>query len=311
MQLRDLDLNLLLVLHHVLRQGSASAAAQSLGLTQPAISNALKRLRQSLGDELFVRSAQGLTPTPYALQLAEPVAHALQGLQTALTQRDHFDAAHSQRVFRVSMTDIGEIHFMPALMDALRREAPGVRIETVRPHDTVLKAAMAAGDIDLAVGPLPDLQSGFFQRQLFVHQYVCLFRADHPQAQAPLSLAQFSALEHVDVVQAHTAHADVQQRLARAGVQRVVRLQLPHFIALGPILQRSDLIATVPQRLAQGLQAPFGLVSSVHPVALPEITIRLFWHVRQHRDPANQWLRQCFIRLFAEDSALRPAARPD
>ena len=300
MELRDLDLNLLVVFNQLLLDRSVSAAADKLGLTQPAVSNALKRLRTVLKDELFLRTSRGMEPTPYALHLAEPVVYALNALQTAFTTRDSFDPLTSTRNFQLAMNDIGEMYFMPALMGALSKVAPQVRVSTVRPNAGNLKEDMESGTADLALGLMPNLQSGFFQRRLFRHKYVCVFRKDHPVARSPMTLAQFSALEHVGVIAANTGHDEVDGLLERAGIQRKMKLVVPHFIAVGHILQSTDLISTLPERFAQRCEAPFGLVTSPHPARLPDIAINLFWHAKFNRDPANMWMRQLFVELFAD-----------
>ena len=307
--LRDIDLNLLVVFNQLLLDRSVSAAADKLGMTQPAVSNALKRLRTALNDELFLRTARGMEPTPYALHLAEPVVYALNAIQTALTTRDSFDPATSTRSFQLAMTDIGEMYFMPPLMVALARLAPQVRVSTVRPNAGTLKEDMESGTVDLALGLLPHLQTGFFQRRLFRHKYVCAFRRDHPLAKAPMTLKQFVELDHVGVVAANTGHSEVDGLLERAGIKRRMRLVVPHFIAVGHILQSTDLIATLPERFAARCEAPFGLVTSPHPARLPDIAINLFWHAKFNRDPANLWMRQLFVDLFADGDDKRAAAR--
>lgn len=300
MELRDLDLNLLLVFNQLLLDRSVSTAADKLGLTQPAVSNALKRLRTALKDELFLRTSRGMEPTPYALHLAEPVVYALNALQTAFTTRDSFDPLTSTRNFQLAMNDIGEMYFMPSLMVALSKLAPQVRVSTVRPNAGNLKEDMESGTVDLALGLLPHLTTGFFQRRLFRHQYVCVFRSGHPLAKSPMTLAQFTELEHVGVVAAHTGHEEVDGLLQRAGIYRKMKLVVPHFIAVGHILQSTDLISTLPERFAQRCAVPFGLVTSPHPARLPDIAINLFWHAKFNRDPANMWMRQLFVELFAD-----------
>ncbi len=300
MDLRDIDLNLLVVFNQLLIDGRVSTVADTLGLSQPAVSNALKRLRTLLGDELFLRTARGMEPTPYAQQLAEPVAYALSALHSALNQRSTFDPATSERTFSLAMTDIGEIYFMPTLMDALAQRAPQVKISTVRNSAVSLRDDMEAGVVDLALGLLPQLQAGFFQRRLFHTRYVCLFRKGHPSARAPMSLKSFCALDHLGVMAAGTGHGEVDALLERAGIERNIRLTVPHFTAVGHILQRTDLVATVPERLAQRCAEPFGLAFAKHPAPLPAIAIKLFWHAKFHRDPANLWIRQLIFDLFAE-----------
>ncbi|SDJ37051.1 transcriptional regulator, LysR family [Pseudomonas delhiensis] len=298
MDIRDLDLNLLVVFNQLLIDRRVSTAADNLGLTQPAVSNALKRLRSSLQDDLFVRTYQGMEPTPYAAQLAEPVALAIHTLREALGRQDSFEPQRSERTFRIAMTDIGEIYFTPRLMDALSRLAPGCRISTVRNTAVALPEALQNGTVDLAVGLLPHLQAGFFTRRLFHHRYVCLCRRDHPATREPLTLERFCAYGHVRVVAATTGHGEVDAHMARLGIERDIRLEVPHFVAVGHILQRTDLLATVPERFADSCTGPFDLVALPHPVSLPEIDINLFWHARYHRDPANRWLRQLMVELF-------------
>ncbi|WP_312232096.1 LysR family transcriptional regulator [Pseudomonas sp.] len=299
MNLRDLDLNLLLVLHQLLLDRQVSVAAEHLGLTQPAMSNALKRLRSALQDDLFVRTGRGMQPTPYAQSLAEPVAQAIALLRQALVRTAAFDPASSKRPFTLAMTDIGEIWFMPRLIETLLQRAPGISVSTVR-SDAQLSDDLASGAIDLAVGLQPNLQSGFYQRRLFVHRYVVLCRRDHQLVQQPMSIEAFCSHGHVHVAAASTGHGEVEQYLRRAGVRRDIRLQVPHFVAVGHILQRSDLVATVPERFADTCLVPFGLAALPLPVPLPEIAINLFWHARFHKEPANQWFRELMFELFSD-----------
>jgi DNA-binding transcriptional LysR family regulator len=302
MELRDIDLNLLLVFDRMLAEKRVSAVAESLGLSQPAISNALARLRRTFGDELFLRTARGMEPTPFALQLAEPVAYAMGTLHGALNQQTTFDPASSTRSFTLAMTDIGEIYFAPMLMDALSRAAPGVTISTVRNTAVNLRDAMEAGQVDLAIGLLPQLKASIFQRRLFRQRYVCLFGGTHPlAAKARLTLKDFCAAEHLLVKAAGTGHGQVDDLMAAQGIARRVRLTVPHFVAIGHILRSTPMIATVPERLAQSIAEPFGLVWRAHPVALPQIAINAFWHARFHRDPGNQWLRRVLFERFADD----------
>ena len=306
MQLRDIDLNLLVVFNQLLIDKRVSIVAETLGLTQPGVSNALKRLRTLLEDELFVRTSHGMEPTPRALELAEPVAYALGALHGALTQRATFDPAASTRTFTLAVTDIGEIYFLPPLMEVVARTAPNIRISTVRNTAVSLKEDLEAGRVDLAVGLIPGLQAGFFQRRLFKQRYVCMFRRGHPAADQPMTLDLFQSLEHVVVVSAGTGHSEIDTMLDRAGIRRRVRVVVPHFIAVGHILHSTDLIASVPERFAMRCVEPFDLVYVPHPATLPEIAIKLFWHAKYHRDPANRWLRQLLVEHFSDSAESGP-----
>lgn len=183
-------------------------------------------------------------------------------------------------------------------VERLRQEAPGVTLRTVRTTEDSLRDAMAAGGVDLAIGPLPQLQAGFFQRRLFSQRYVCLFRQGHPLDHDGFSLADFQAAEHLVVESAGTGHGQVDALIRRAGLQRSVRLTVPHFVGVGHLLQRTDLVATVTERLADSLCGPFALTRRPHPLDLPEVAINVFWHTRVHRSPADQWLRGVVLDLF-------------
>lgn len=305
MSLHTLDLNLLLVFQHLLRHRSVSGAATALGLSQPATSHALRRLREALQDELFLRTPQGMEPTPYALQLAEPVSQALALLQDALAAHRHFEPGSSTRRFTVAMSDVGEVHFLPRLMQALADQAPGVTLATWPLSAPDLKAALASGEVDLALGLLPQLQAGFYQQVLFHQPYVCLMRADHPLA-APQALTrdQYEAAHHVQVLPTGTGHGRVDEALARLGVQRQVRLWVHHYVALGPVLATTDLLATVPARLAQHSVAPFGLALRPLPLPVADTVIHQSWHARQHQDPGLRWLRALIAQCFGSEGAI-------
>ncbi len=300
LELKDVDLNLLIVFNQLLVDRRVSKVAEALGLSQPAISNSLARLRRLTGDELFLRTPTGMAPTPFAEQLAEPVADALARIHAALNQRGSFDPASAERTFTIGMTDIGEIYFLPKLMNELARSAPGITVSTIRNSAVNLKDEMESGHVDAAIGLLPRLQAGFFQRRLFMQRYVCLFRRGHRLDKRRITLAEFQAAEHVLVVSEGTGHGKVDELLERAGVHRRVRLSVPHFVAVGHILKDTDMVATVPERLALALAEPFGLAHRPHPAALPEIAINLFWHARFHKDPANEWLRGILFGLHAD-----------
>ena len=308
MELSDIDLNQLVLFQQLMVERRVSKVADKLGLTQPAVSNTLAKLRRQFGDDLFVRTPAGMMPTPFAEQLAEPIGYALGMIHSGLNQHSRFDPATAKRSVTIGMTDIGEIVFLPALVERLRQVAPGVSLSTVRTTATNLRDDMEAGKVDLAIGPLPQLRAGFFQRRLFRQRYVCLFRQGHALDRKRLSLADFKAADHLVIVSAGTGHGKVDDLIRRAGVERSVRLTVPHFVSVGHILRRSDMLATVTERLAQGLAEPFDLRFLPHPVALPEVAINVFWHAKVHRSPAHLWLRGLVFDLFGEDKAHTPLA---
>ncbi|MDO5625265.1 MAG: LysR family transcriptional regulator [Pseudomonadota bacterium] len=309
MNLAHMDLNLLVVFEQLMEDRHVTRAAEALGLSQPAVSNALRRLRAQLGDELFVRSAAGMQPTARATELATPVAQALGTLRGALGAPAAFDPARSVRCFTLAMTEVGQIYFLPPLMRRLAAEAPGVSVRAVAVTDTALDQAMAAGQVDLALGLLPQLRAGFYQQLLFRQRYVCLMRAAHPLAAMPtLTRAAFVAAGHVRVEARGTGHARIGEALARKGLAPRVHLSVPDYVALGHVLAGTDLIATVPERLADSVCAPLGLAARPLPVRLPTGAIHQLWHARMHRDPGSTWLRARVAGLFGGASGQAHAA---
>lgn len=310
MELHELDLNLLVVFNQLLVERRVSKVADNLGLSQPAVSNSLAKLRRHFGDELFLRTPKGMEPTPYADQLAESVSYALAMIHSGINQRTSFEPATARRSFTIGMTDIGEIYFLPALIERLRREAPGVALSTVRNAAVNLRDELESGKVDLAIGLLPQLKAGFFQRRLFAQSYVCLLRRGHRLDKRRISLAEYAAAEHLVVVSAGTGHGKVDELLLRSGIERTVRLTVPHYVSVGHILRGSDLIATVPERLADRLLEPFGLVKLPHPAKLPDVAINVFWHAKYHRSPANRWLRGVVFELFGDEGPSASGRRP-
>lgn len=300
MELQDIDLNLLVIFNQLLTERKVSKVAENLGLGQPAVSNALARLRKLFGDELFLRTSSGMQPTPFADQLAESIGYALGMIHGAVNARNSFDPATSKRTFSIGMTDIGEIYFLPLLMEKIQKVAPAVSISTVRNTSINLKDSMEAGHIDLAIGLLPQLKAGFFQQRLFTQQYVCMFRQGHPLDKKKILPSDFFAADHVAIVSAGTGHGMVDEILDKNSPQRKVRLTVPHFVAVGHILQSTELVATVPERLAERMAVPFNLKYVAHPIKLPQIAINLFWHAKYHKDPANQWLRGLIFNMHAD-----------
>lgn len=300
MNVADLDLNLLRTFDAILREGSVTVAGERLGLSQPAMSNALARLRRLFNDPLFVRTPRGMLPTPFARRVAGPVQQALDLIHTTLTQQSGFDPRTTARAFRLQLSDVGEMVFLPALLERLARSAPRVRIEVQQLRQEEIGDALAAGEIDLAIGFLPELTGALVQRRLFRDRYVCLGRAEHPGVGARVSLAQFLAASHVLVSAEGSAHEIVERTLREQGLERRIALRVPHFMVVPMILARTDLIVIVPLRLAQAL-SKFGRFKTLGlPVDIPRLDVKVHWHERFDQDPGNRWLRELVIELYAE-----------
>jgi DNA-binding transcriptional LysR family regulator len=303
MDLNDLDLNLLNVFDAVLREKSVTRAGQRVGLSQPAMSNALARLRKLFGDPLFVRTPGGMNPTPCAQRLADPVRQALDLLALTLREQVGFDPATSNRTFRFHMSDISEVVFLPTLLERLKREAPGVRLEVAQYPVDRIRESLETGKIDIALGFMPEVGGDIAQRRLFRDRYVCLAREDHPVIRESLSAAQFRAVRHVLIASSGTGHEVVARMLAEQGLGDNIALRVPHFMVLPMILARTDLVCTVPWQLAQAFRAAGRFRAHEVPLAIPEFDVRLLWHQRFEQDPGNRWLREQLLDLFLERAA--------
>lgn len=299
MNIQALDLNLLRVFDAVLRDRSVTSAAKHLGLTQPAVSNALARLRAQLEDALFVRTPSGMDATPFARELAQPVRQALALLESALAHGPGFDPGASTRTFRFYMSDLGQVEFLPPLVERARRVAPGVRLEAVALEVDGISDALAAGAIDLAVGFLPGIGAPVRRQPLFRDRYVCLMRAGHPAAGARLTKKAFLESFHA-LVSYKGGHRVIEETLERAGLARKIALRVPHFTVVPMVLERTDLILTLPSRVARVYQQRGNFKALAPPVPIAPADVAVHWHARFERDPGNCWLREIIMELFLE-----------
>jgi DNA-binding transcriptional LysR family regulator len=242
-----------------------------------------------------------MQPTPYAELLAPPIQRACELVASSLTIGSEFDPGASTRTFTFYMTDIGQGIFLPKLLPALESRAPRVKVNVLRIPERGAQEAMAAGDVDLAVGLFPDLKAGFFQQRLYRDEVVCLVRADHPRAKGPISVRQFAEMRHAVVASAGTGHeAAIERAFTEQRQQRRIALTIPHFLALPIIVARTDYIVTVPRRLALAFEGLAGIRMVEPPIRIEPFEIRQHWHERYHHDPANKWMRGLIAELFLE-----------
>ncbi|MBN3744338.1 LysR family transcriptional regulator [Burkholderia sp. Se-20373] len=300
----NIDLNQLRVFDVLYRTRSTTRAAEVLHLTQPAVSNTLKRLRALFDDALFVKTADGMQPTPRADAIAVLVDEGLASLQSALQAGRSFEPATSTRTFRLYTSDLGQAIFIPPLVAHLHQSAPGLRIVTT---DLPLDAAqqmMKLGEIDLALGMFSGLHADFHQQRLFHETYVALVRVDHPTIGPTLTAEQFFSADHVIYAPTAGSHANFEAALdalsPESGTTRHIAIQLAHSFGLESIVSASDLVACVPSRLAYVL----GQLPDVRAVPLPfdiePVDISQFWHERYQRDEGHQWLRTLVYELFRD-----------
>jgi DNA-binding transcriptional LysR family regulator len=301
MDISQLDLNLLKVLDALLKKRNVTQAGVSIGLSQPAMSYALAKLRKLFEDPLFVRTGHGMEPTPRAQSLNEPVTRMLELVQNEILPKPEFDPAESARTFVVCMSDIGEMVFLPRLLKHLDAHAPHVSIKTVALTTPELEAALASGEVDLAVGYFSGLQGATLHRKtLYRHSFVCIARADHPTIGESLSMEQYLAASHA-VVRPEGRSQEILQRMQeRLGISVNVRFSLPRFMGLPFIVAGSDTIAVVPLAVGQRF-AEFTQIKLLPlPFPAPKYDFHLYWHTRFHHEPANRWMRDVMSELIKD-----------
>jgi DNA-binding transcriptional LysR family regulator len=301
--MKPLDLNLLRLLVALERTRHLGRAAESLQMSQSGFSTALSRLRKQLGDELFVRSAGGMRPTPRALLLADTARTVLQQLATDVFGTTVFDPRRSDASFCVSMSDVAEAVFMPSLMAHLAAEAPGVSVHVSAPGSAPLHEGLASGEVDLAIGYFPDLErDAYFRQVLFTHTYACLVRKGHPVIAAGLTRSAYASSAHAVVVSPARSTSLLEQAIERERIKRRIVLSTPNHLSLAPTIARSDLLATVPLGTALDAARAHDLVVLALPFRPPSFPIHQYWHRRTHREPGYQWLRAQVKLLFNADS---------
>lgn len=292
MDLKSVDLNLLVAFDAMVEQRSVTLAGEAIGLSQPAMSAALNRLRATFGDPLFVRSGQEMKPTPRATELAAPIRLVMQTVNGEILQRAVFDPASTERAFTLIMPDIAEVHFIPRLLGRFAEEAPNAKLRAITRPPQAAAEALETGAADLAVGYFPDLQrTGFVQQKLFDNTHVCVVRHGHPAAARRLTMKEYLAATHAVVRPDGREHV-FEQFMRQRGLRLKVQVELSHFMSLLPVIENSDLIATVPIHLAHVCQNYANVRIVEPPVKSPVIAVHQFWHRRVHHDAANGWLRK-------------------
>lgn len=297
MNIRSLDLNLLLAFESLMIERNVTRAARRSGLSQPAMSNALARLRRAFDDALLVRTPEGMKPTPAAQSLIVPVRLALDGLRAALEEKPGFDAAVSNRTFRLLANDYVEIVLLAAMIRRLRAGASAISLRVDRPRSLFQSPASSslADSYDLAIGFFPDalsLETNLRSELLWEENNVCIARAGHPAIRGRLSLKQYVSAHHVAVFYKSEGTGIIDALLEQKGYSRRTVVLVPHFASVGFMVGASDLIATVPERLAGQFSRNLKLQVLPAPLAIPPFRTMMLWHERNHTDPSHIWLRE-------------------
>jgi len=309
MNVKDIDLNLLVVFDAVMRTRSLTTAGQQLGQSQPTISHALNRLRQVCGDQLFVRAHRGIEPTPYALQLSELVAQGLDLLNAGLSKPARFDPATARTTFTLLMSDIGQTTLLPRLVRRVLAEAPDIGIVAAHLAREEYAATLQTGKADLAIGALPHLRAGFYQQKLFEDRYVCVVCEKHPTIGSSISIEEYLAGKHVGIISSGLSDLELNRTLPLRGRSRRVAVKVPHFLAAPLLVPGTDLIVTVPFRVIAALPDRRGIKVVELEANTPRLAVHQYWHERSHSDSASRWLRSVVADTFMEIDESRPGLR--
>jgi DNA-binding transcriptional LysR family regulator len=299
----SLDLNLLRVFDAIYTTGSVTAAAAILHLTQPAVSKQLNRLREILDDPLFVRTLEGMAPTPRAEALVGTIHRALSEVRTAFDSQVGFDPMTSARTFRIFMNDAGQMALLPRVISLLGAEAPNVNLETVQMPSLRMRAVgLESGDVDLAVGYFENFDGSIRCQVLFEEWYVGMVREGHPSIHDDLSFELFLKASHLIYQPSGGGHGSqetfVDKAFWAAGVTRRVAIRLAHAVGISSMVSNTDHLVVVPHRLAEACARLVQVKILDLPIEIPRFHVAQYWHDRFHSDPANQWLRGVFRRLY-------------
>ena len=299
------DLNLLRVFLTIWDVRNLTVAGQRLSLTQPAVSHALRRLRETFNDPLFVRVTNGMVPTEAATRLHPPLSEAFQIIQRAVQDVERFDPATAQRVFRVAMSDVSELYFLPALMTSLVTDAPQVHLRIVPLDPATIEQAMRAGEVDITLGFVPGLQRDIVSERLFTDSFVCLVRAGHPITRARLTEAKLgkilTTLGYVYASSSATGHQLTEQWLTEIGVNRQIVLRLGHFTIAPSVVLGSDLATIFPESVARLINARNEFAILPLPPGRPVIDIKVHTHAHFSGDLGIQWLRDSIVAHFGNE----------
>ncbi|MEQ1946986.1 MAG: LysR family transcriptional regulator [Bryobacteraceae bacterium] len=296
--LNGMDLTQVRLLAALADHRNLSGAARRIGLSQSAASHALTKLRDHLGDPLFIRGRTGVHPTPYGERVGTAARHALSVLSEGIAANQPFDPQVSRRRFNIYLSDVGQVVMLPRILAFLSKEAPHSSLRVCPVPVETPGIALASGEVDLAIGFFNNLTTGFHQNTLGQEHYVCMARAGHPLFRHGMTLDAFLQARQALADSSGMAHAALDRHLAKHKIRRQITLVVPEFVVLPMLVAQSDLLVIMPARLAQAFSGRVPVDVFEPPVPLPQFAIKAYWHERFHHDATNCWLRRTFLSLF-------------
>lgn len=285
------DLNLLPIFVALMEERSVTRAAQRLGITQPALSNALARLRVTMRDPLFIRERYGVRPTQMAEELAPVIAAALARLDDAILGQQDFDPARAQRLFTIAPNSYVEFVLAPAIVARLRERAPGIKLRLMPFGNDLTETGVMSGDTAMVLGRIVDPPDNLVVQHLMDEGLACVVRADHPEIGEAISREQYERLKHVNVLPPGRMRTGLFQALDQRGLRREVAVSVTHFLAVPEMVAATDYCATLPSLICRHLMRDPRLKVLSAPVDLGTFPVQMGWHVRYRQDPAHRWLR--------------------
>lgn len=292
--LKKVDLNLFLVFDTIYTERNLTQAARSLSITQPAVSNALSRLRRIFNDELFIRTSRGMLPTPVADSIAHNVSGALATLNNSIMEREAFDPLVAERTYQFSMTDLAEAVVLPRLFPFFEREAPGVGLQSYYIKRNELVRQLSRGELDFAIDVPVVEDSQLYHQSLISDHYVCAVRPEHPVARGNLDLETYLGLKHIHVSSRRKGLGQVDLALLRHKAERRIHLRVQHYRVAAAVVSDTDLVMTVPRFLANQYQ----LRILALPFDVPPLDLHLYWHRQSDSDHSHRWLRESLLQMF-------------
>ena len=294
------DLNLLPIFIALMEERSVTRAAERLGMTQPALSNALRRLRETLQDQLFVRERYGIQPTPIALELAPGIADALAKLDDAVLGQQDFDPATARRLLTIAPNGYVEFVLVPAIVARLGAVAPGIKLRLTPYGSDPVETGVVSGTTAMVLGRIVDPPDNLVVQHLMDEGLACVVRAGHPDIGDTITREQFEGMKHVNVMPPGRLRAGLFQALAQQGLKREVALSVTNFFAVAEMIAVTDHVATLPQLICRRLAHDPRLKILPAPVDLGTFPVEMAWHVRYRHDPAHRWLRATVAEVIAQ-----------
>jgi DNA-binding transcriptional LysR family regulator len=291
------DLNLLPVFVALMEERNVTRAAERLGMTQPALSNALARLRDTLKDPLFIRERYGMKPTQMAQELAPAISAALAGIDDVIRGQQEFDPASATRLFTIAPNSYVEFVLMPAVVARLRERADGIKFRLTPFGNDLVETGAMSGATDMVIGRMVDPPDNLVVQHLMDDGLACVVRRDHPDVQGSLSSEQYERLKHVNVLPPGRMRAGLFQALGQRGLKRDVAVSVTHFLAVPEMIAVTDYCATLPRLICRRLAEDPRLKVLPAPVDLGTFPVEMAWHVRYRHDPAHRWLRALIVEV--------------